>query len=95
MPDIGVRHESVPREKYAYTPLYLAIEILSDDTPENMFEKCRLYCEWGVLYCWVVDAEGRYIWELAPGMPPKQLSGERILSGLAKFIARERDFSRL
>ena len=64
LPDIGVKHRDFPREKYAYSPLYLAIEILSeDDTPEKLFDKCQLYHEWGVPYCWVIDGVERRVWE--------------------------------
>lgn len=94
LPDIGVRHESVPPEKYAYTPLYLAIEILSeDDTPEKMFEKCRLYHEWGVLYCWVIDGLERRAWECHRGQAPVVVA-EALSAGEIR-LAVEEIFSRI
>lgn len=94
LPDVGVRHESVPPEKYAYTPLYLAIEILSeDDTPEKLFEKCRLYHEWGVPYCWVIDGLERRIWECHREQTPKLVT-EEISAGDIRLPVAE-VFSRL
>ena len=28
-----------------------------------MFDKCKLYHEWGVPYCWVIDGMERRVWE--------------------------------
>ena len=94
LPDISVEPLSVPRERYAYRPTYLNIEILSeDDTKEKMFGKCRLYHEWGVPYCWVIDGEERRVWEYDRNEAPREAFGE-LQAGEIKLSIEEM-FSRL
>ena len=77
LPDIAVEPFSAPRERYAYRATYLNIEVLSeDDTKDKMFEKCRLYHEWGVPYCWVIDGENRRAWECHQDQTPREVREE-------------------
>ncbi len=73
LPDLTVALRSAPRERYAYQAPYLNVEVLSeDDNREKMFPKCRLYHEWGVPYCWVIDGENRRVWEVNRGEQPTE-----------------------
>ena len=42
----------------------LCVEIVSapDQTVEELLEKCRLYHDQGVLYCWVIAPESQAAW---------------------------------
>ena len=72
LPDIVVAlREQVEGEEYAIRPPHLCIEVLSeDDTKERMFEKCRLYHDWGASYCWVFDPEKEMAWQSTPNHEP-------------------------
>ncbi len=66
-PDVAViRAEDAEPWKYVmpgHWPL-LCVEIVSapDQTVEELLEKCRLYHDQGVLYCWVIAPESQTAW---------------------------------
>ena len=64
IPDIAVQQREIARkEKYAFTPLLLAIEIRSpEDKWSEIFEKFEDYHIWGVPYCWLFDPETERAW---------------------------------
>jgi Uma2 family endonuclease len=66
-PDVAViRAEDAEPWKYvmpAHWPV-LCVEIVSlpDQTVEEMLNKCKLYHEQGVTYCWVIEPESQAAW---------------------------------
>jgi Uma2 family endonuclease len=67
VPDIAVLDRSQPFEGRfpgPGNPVYLCIEIKSpDDALPQLWEKCREYHVWGVMYCWMIDPEAKRMWE--------------------------------
>ncbi len=59
IPDFAVQtREAAGAEKYAVTPLLLAIKILSPEEKLSDIQlKMREYRDWGAPYCWVFDPE--------------------------------------
>jgi Uma2 family endonuclease len=64
IPDIAVQKREIARkEKYAFTPLLLAIEIRSpEDKWSEILGKFEDYHVWGVPYCWLLDPEAERAW---------------------------------
>lgn len=94
LPDIAVQSADMPRENYAYSPPHLTIEVLSErDNPDSMFEKCALYHEWGVPYCWVIDGVARRAWEFNRGYSPVEVSHTLVAGEIRLNVAEV--FSRL
>ena len=88
-PDVAViRAEDAEPWKYVmpgHWPL-LCVEIVSapDQTVEELLEKCKLYHDQGVLYCWVIAPESQVAWTYHKGETPiwvSPLSGGELLAG--------------
>lgn len=64
IPDLAVqRRDVMTGEKYAVTPLLLAIEIRSpEDRWSDLLAKFEDYHEWGVPFCWLFDPENERAW---------------------------------
>lgn len=63
LPDVAV-FLGEPEEETPTVPAYVVIEILSpDDRMTVLLEKLREYRDWGVAHVWVVDPEGRRMYE--------------------------------
>jgi Uma2 family endonuclease len=64
LPDLAVFLDARPKAEVPDTPPFIAIEILSpDDRMTVLLEKLREYRDWGVAHVWVVDPEGRRMYE--------------------------------
>jgi len=62
IPDVAAaQHIADP---YPTEPVLLCVEILSpEDRLSTPFEKCEMYHDWGVPYCWTFNPETRVGWE--------------------------------
>jgi len=80
-PDIAVlRAKDAAGWKYVmpgHWPI-LCIELASppQQTVNELLEKCKLYHEQGVAYCWVIDPEGRTAWAYNRGETAVWISAE-------------------
>ncbi len=86
LPDVMVALlEEVKRQEYATTPPHLCIEVLSqDDELEEMKQKCDLYQDWGVPYCWILDPENRIAWQYTRGTQIEQAT-QSLKAGVITF----------
>jgi Uma2 family endonuclease len=59
----------------------LCVEIVSvpDQTTEEMLDKCKLYHEQGVPFCWVVEPESRTTWKFHAGEASVWVPGSEVL----------------
>ena len=88
-PDVAViRAEDAEPWKYVmpgHWPI-LCVEIVSapDQTVKETLEKCKLYHDQGVLYCWVIAPESQAAWTYHKGETPvwvSPLSGGELSAG--------------
>jgi Uma2 family endonuclease len=62
--DLAVYRESRPEGRYATTPAYVAIEIVSpDDRHSELTERLEDYRRWGVPHVWLVDPQLKRVYE--------------------------------
>jgi Uma2 family endonuclease len=62
--DLAVYRDSRPEGRYATTPAYVAIEIVSpDDRHSELTERLEDYRRWGVPHVWLVDPQLRRVYE--------------------------------
>jgi Uma2 family endonuclease len=62
--DLAVYLESLPKGRYATSPAFIAIEIVSpDDRRGRLTERLEDYRRWGVPHIWLVDPQRKRLWE--------------------------------
>ncbi|MBV9155325.1 MAG: Uma2 family endonuclease [Acidobacteriaceae bacterium] len=78
-PDVAViRAEDAEPWKYiipGHWPV-LCVELVSPPSPsvEQLLEKCKLYHQQGVAYCWVIEPESRMAWTFHRSAQPVQVT---------------------
>ena len=97
IPDIAVQQREIARkEKYAFTPLLVAIEIRSpEDKWSEIFEKFEDYHLWGVPYCWLIDPEAERAWTYHKGEDFEEVTGKAQIQAGEIHLSIEEIFSRL
>ena len=56
------------------TPPLLCIEVISPSQSFNeLYEKCRRYLRWGVLYCWILDPVRHLAWQIEADEMPREI----------------------
>ena len=97
IPDLAVQKPGIAeQEKYAFTPLLLAIEIRSlEDKWSEIFEKLEDYHAWGVPYCWLFDPETERAWTYHKGEDFEEVTGEQSIQAGEIQLSLEEIFSRL
>jgi Uma2 family endonuclease len=62
--DLAVYRESLPQGRYATSPAYLTIEIVSpDDRYTELTQRLEDYRRWGVPHVWLVDPQLKRLYE--------------------------------
>ena len=62
--DFAVYRDARPEGRYATTPAFVAIEIVSpDDRYNDLTERLEDYRRWGVKHVWLVDPQSKRLWE--------------------------------
>jgi Uma2 family endonuclease len=62
--DLAVYRDSRPEGRYAATPAFVAIEIVSpDDRHSELTERLEDYRRWGVPHVWLVDPQLKRVYE--------------------------------
>jgi Uma2 family endonuclease len=62
--DFAVYRDRRPEGRYATTPAFIAVEIVSpDDSYNNLTERLDDYRRWGVPHVWLVDPWQKRLWE--------------------------------
>ncbi len=62
--DLAVYRESLPQGRYATTPAFIAIEIVSpDDRYSRLTDRLEDYRRWGVPHVWMVDPQRKRLYE--------------------------------
>ena len=62
--DLAIYRDSRPEGRYATTPAYVAIEIVSpDDRHSELTERLDDYRRWGVPHIWLVDPQLKRVYE--------------------------------
>ena len=62
--DLAVYRDSRPEGRYATTPAYVTIEIVSpDDRHSELTERLEDYRRWGVPHVWLVDPQLKRVYE--------------------------------
>jgi Uma2 family endonuclease len=97
IPDLAIQKRELARaEKYAFTPLLLAIEIRSpEDKWSEIFEKFEDYHVWGVSYCWLIDPETERAWTYHKDEDFEEVTGKGHIQAGDIQLSLEEIFSRL
>ncbi len=97
IPDVAVQKREIARkEKYALTPLLLAIEIRSpEDKWSEIFAKFEDYHVWGVPYCWLFDPETERAWTYHKDEDFEEVTRKDHIQAGEMQLSMEEIFSRL
>lgn len=97
IPDISVQKREIARaEKYAFTPLLLAIEVRSpEDKWSEVLRKFEDYYAWGVPYCWLIDPEAERAWTYHKSEDFEEVTNKGQIQAGNIQLSLEEIFSRL
>jgi|SRR5579883_774770 len=66
---------------YQTEPVTICVEILSpEDRLSATLNKCALYHDWGVPFCWVIDPLRRVAWNYARHSDPEEIASDGTLT---------------
>ena len=95
IPDFAVQTRAAAGDdRYAVTPLLLAIEILSpEDKLGELQVKLRGYRDWGVPYFWVFDPENERAWMSTDSTDLEEVTGRNSITAGNIELALDEIFS--
>ena len=97
IPDVAVQKPEIGNtERYAFTPLVVAIEIGSpEDKWSDLLKKFEDYHAWGVPYCWLLDPETERAWTYHKDSDFDEVTGKSHIQAGEIQLSIEEIFSRL